>query len=236
MAGDPCGRAQYAQLGASVAIVRIKRIADEAAITWLVVFPSAEQSNLDLELRGRGRNQRTLKVYASLVDEQSGGEIIGAVDDEVVVLQQTCCIAAIDPDRLLADLDKRVERAGEFGCSLRFRLAALVVTIDQLPLQVRALDLIVVDDRQPADAGCGKCRGYGTADRSGTHDRDPSSLEAMLADSSDLGKNDLPSVTIEFLVAQHHRPVEPKPPLPRSVSCSSATSTKAARRTGAGTS
>ena len=97
MAGDPCGRAQYAQLGASVAIVRIKRIADEAAITWLVVFPSAEQSNLDLELRSRGRNQGTLKVYASLVDEQSGGEIIGAVDDQIVITQNLLGVAALEP-------------------------------------------------------------------------------------------------------------------------------------------
>ena len=61
-------------------------------------------------------------------------------------------------------------------------------------------------------------------------------LSLLLPDSADLRQDDVPRVAFQLFVGEPHRPVEPKPPAPRLVSLSSATSRKSALSTGAGTS
>src|SRR6185369_8233614 len=61
-------------------------------------------------------------------------------------------------------------------------------------------------------------------------------FQFLLPDAADLRQHDLPRIAVEFGVGEGHCPVEPKPPAPRAVSLSSATSTKLALVTTAGTS
>ena len=70
------------------------------------------------------------------------------------------------------DFDVSVERAHEGRRGLGLGLADLVLAKDQLAVQVGQLDHIVVDDRQPPDAGAGKCRQRRAADRAGADQRD----------------------------------------------------------------
>ena len=57
MAGRGGQRAEHAQFRASVAILGVERIADEAAIAGLRRLPAAEQADLALELAGGGGDQ-----------------------------------------------------------------------------------------------------------------------------------------------------------------------------------
>jgi len=76
-------RAEYAELRASIAIVGVERVADEAAIAR----PISKQRDLTLELLGGGGDQRNAEPYRRVADRQPGREIVGAVDDEVVARQ-----------------------------------------------------------------------------------------------------------------------------------------------------
>ncbi len=123
------------------------------------------------------------------------------------------------------------------AASCAFGSSHLIVAEDGLTLQVRAIDDVVVDDRQASDAGAGEARDDRAADAARTDDCDACRLQPALPDAADLREDDLPCVALQLVVAEFgHRPVLPNPPLPRAVSSSSCTSVKWARSTGAGTS
>ena len=234
---SPSNRIEHALLGAGVAVVRVEGIADEAAVAGHVRFPAAEQADLALELDGRRRHQRDVQPGRGIAERQPGREIVAPVQDQVVAADQLFNIVAVEPVLHRNGIDPRIESACKIGGEQGFQVAELVVAEDRLALEVRTLDLAVVDDRQPSDTGAGKRRDRGAADPTGADHCDLRRLQPPLPDSADLRQDDMPGVAVEFVAAElGHRPVEPKPPEPRCVSPSSPTSTKSARSTGAGTS
>ena len=131
-------------------------------------------------------------------------------------------IAGVQTLLNLSRLDVRIQRTDELRCQLRLWPTHLVVAEDRLPLQVRAVDNVIVDDRQPADARAGECGDRRAADSARSDDRDVRGFQPPLADSSDLRQDDVSRVTLQLVVGEvAHRPVLPNPPLPRSVSASS---------------
>src|SRR5215213_4581338 len=124
----------------------------------------------------------------------------------------------------------------ELARKLRLRVAGIALTEQRLPVQVRKLDDVIVDDGQLPDTSTRKCRNDRAADAACPDHGYPRCLELALSDSADLRQDDVPRVTIELAVRKTHRPVEPKPPAPRLVSLSVSTSRKLALSTGAGTS
>src|SRR6478672_8323705 len=129
-----------------------------------------------------------------------------------------------------------VQPVDELQREIGLGVAGVAFAEERLAMEVADLDIVVVDNGELADPGAGKRRDDCAADSTSSNDGDPRGLELLLADSADLRQHDLARVTVELLVGERHCPVEPKPPAPRLVSPSSATSRKAAFSTGAGTS
>src|SRR5215208_3148676 len=78
-------------------------------------------------------------------------------------------------------------------------------------MQVAELDHVVVDDRELADAGTRKRGDNRAADPPGANDRDVRCLELALPDPADLRQDDVPRVTLEFLIRQiNHQPSFPR--------------------------
>ena len=93
--------AKHTELGAIVAVLGVERIADEAAIAG----SGAEQPDLPLKLHGGRRHQRDAEPGAGVADGQTSGEIVAAVNDQVVTAKQPVGIVRIDPllDRMRDD-------------------------------------------------------------------------------------------------------------------------------------
>ena len=79
-------RAKHALRGTVVAIIGVMRVADEASITRRIILPSGECTNLPVKLANRGADQRHFRGKAQIVDDQTRGEIIAAVDDDIDAL------------------------------------------------------------------------------------------------------------------------------------------------------
>ena len=84
-------RPQYALRGAVVAIVGVMGITDEAAVTGRVVLPSCEGANLAMKLPNGGADEGGLCRQAKVVDDQAGGKIVAAVDDDIDAVQNVRC-------------------------------------------------------------------------------------------------------------------------------------------------
>ena len=88
-AHQPTHRAEHALRGAVIAVFRIMRIADEAAIAGGILAPAHEGSNLAVELADRGADQGdALCLKAKVVYDQARGEIVAAVDDNIYAAQR----------------------------------------------------------------------------------------------------------------------------------------------------
>src|SRR3954447_23237056 len=132
---------------------------------------------------------------------------------------------------------RRIDRHGEICRQLSFGHTGLVIAKHPLPLQVRPIDDIVVDDRQPTDSRTGQGWDQRTSDSSCTDDEDARGLEPPLAKTANLREHDMARITLELIVIEiAHRPVLPNPPAPRVVPARASTSMRLAWSTGAGTS
>ena len=236
MASRSDQRAQHAKLRAIVAIVRVEGIADKTAVARAARFPAAPDTDLCLELRRSGADQRNLQPHRRIADCQPGSEVVAAVDDQRMAGKQVLGIVMIDPGLDGRGLHMRIQSLDECGRGRRFRHPDLVGAEDRLALEVGQIEGIVVDDCQSPKTRAGECRYYGTADAAGTDNDGAGRLEACLTGAADVGQDNVPGVALKLVVRKIHWPVEPKPPLPRAVSSSACTSVNWARSTGAGTS
>ena len=82
--------------------------------------------------------------------------------------------------------------------------ADLAAIEDRLSLEIAQLDSVTVDDREMADARPGQRRNNPCANPAGTDNRNPRSLEQKLPRAADLRQDDVPGVTVEFVVAEAH--------------------------------
>src|SRR3546814_12897072 len=109
------------------------------------------------------------------------------------------------------------------------------------PLKIGQRSVVVVDDRQTADARRREILDHRRAYATRADHRHARFQQPRLSRATDFLQDDVARITVELFVAERHftsasRPVEPKPPSPRPVSSSSATSAKRPCCTAAGTS
>ena len=97
-----------------------------------------------------------------------------------------------------------VEPTHELCRQLRLWLTRILFTKQRLAMQVGKLDHIIVDDRQPPDAGTGKRWNDRTSDPSRANHRDGRGLELALSDAPHLRQDDVPRIALEFVVGEGH--------------------------------
>ncbi|MNR11790.1 hypothetical protein D3C85_1281080 [compost metagenome] len=73
---------------------------------------------------------------------------------------------------------------------------------DDLALQVRQGDRVVVDQAERPDPGGGQIEGGGRADAAQADDQDTGALQGLLARPADLGQHQLTSVAVDLLVGE----------------------------------
>jgi hypothetical protein len=133
-------------------------------------------------------DQRLAEFHAGIVEQVARREVIGAVDDHVDALQQ-----ALDIRRGHAFLDRldahaRIERGERGARRFHFRRADARVDMQDLALQVAAVDDIVVGDAQRAHAGGRQVIRHRRTESARADDEHRRRFQAPLPDSPTSGR------------------------------------------------
>jgi hypothetical protein len=92
------------------------------------------------------------------------------------------------------DVDVGIEIADALARGLDLRAADVGRAVEDLAMEVREIDVVEVDEADPADARRGEIRRDGAAEASGADNEDGGGAEPVLPFESDLGERDLPGV------------------------------------------
>ena len=154
-----------------------------------------EDGDLPVRAQDRAVHQRDAQQGAGVPQEVAGGEVVRPVDHHVPAAQHLRGVGAGQAQREGEDLDIGVER-GE-GLAGRVGLGAPDVggAVEDLPLEVRDLDRIRVDDPQPPHTGGRQVEGGRRAEPPGADDEDAGRPDPLLTGRADLRDEDVTVVT-----------------------------------------
>ena len=178
-----------------------RRLGVEAAVAGPVLGP--EDAGLAVEAVDRAPDVRLAEQHAGVVDQVAGGEVVGAVDDQVVGRRRsrialsessrsswwtTSTYGLISPDRVAAPTRP---------WSGRCRTA-----VDDLALQVGLVDDVEVDDAERADPGRGEVHQRGRAEAAGADTEHLGVLEPLLPGHRHVGDDQVAGVAADLVDGQ----------------------------------
>ena len=139
-------------------------------------------------------------VHAGAVDGVAGGEVVRAVEDDVgdtdARVEGGAAQSFLDGD----DFDCRIDRRQRLATRFRLGHANPCLGVEDLSLQVGQIDGVVIDQRDPADAGRGEIERSRRAEAAGTDDQRVAVEDALLAFDAECVKEDVPAVAEQLLV------------------------------------
>ena len=151
-ADDPRQHAEHAALGARRRELGRRRLGEEAAVARAVV--RLEDGDLALEAVDRAVHDRDPAPDRRVVHEVARREVVGAVDDDVpAVVEDPVDVLRGEPLAVGDDVDVGVQALDRALRGVDLRRAERVERVRDLPLQVRLVDDVGVDDPERADAG-----------------------------------------------------------------------------------
>ena len=144
--------AEHAGLGTARDRPLRRRLREDTTVAR-AVLGRLERRYLSLEPQDCAVAERDAGERAGVVDEVARGEVVRAVDHDVVVRDEVLDVRRGQADLVRLDVDVGVLPGDEVARGLDLRAADVRVAVDHLSLEVRALDDVVVDDAERADAG-----------------------------------------------------------------------------------
>jgi len=143
---------------------------------------------------------------AGVVDEELGGEIVGAVDDEVIAGNDGGNIGRTDPLLVSVDRHIRIDGAHLFGGGNYLRFADIRGEMDHLPLQVGDIDNVGIGNADGAYAGGRQIEGDRRAETAGADDQHPAVKQLALPFAADFLENDMARIALDLFFVEHHLP------------------------------
>ena len=200
---EPIERAQHAQhaaLGARGDHARRRRLGVEAAVAGRVALPVGplegrpEHRGLPVEPVDRAPHVRLLQEVRRVVDHVARGEVVGAVDDQVVVGEDPQHVVVVEALVVDDHVDERVGLGQRLLRGDRLGLPDVALPVDDLALQVGLVDLVELGDAEGADAGRGQVEQGGAAEAAGPDHQDLGVLQPLLPRHPDVGDDQVPAV------------------------------------------
>ena len=125
-------------------------------------------------------------------------EVVGAIEYDVVRLQQVRGIRGGEPDVVRLDGNMGIDGAQRFRRRFDFCAADVRGGMDDLPVQVGRLDGVGIGKPDPADSGGGKVDRGGRTESPDSNQKDGGFLELLLPARADLGKDELAAVLLDL--------------------------------------
>src|SRR5690606_28684214 len=192
--------AEHARLGAGWRGPRRRRLREEAAVAGPLV--RREDRRLSLELEDAPVDVDLVHEDAGVVHEVARREVVAAVDDDVVVLEEALDVLRGHALAVADHLDVRIEAFERELRRLDLRHADAVLAVEDLSLQVRAVDDVVVDDPYRADAGRCEIIRDRRAEPAGADAQDLRVEQLRLPFLTDLGKEEMTAVALDLIGAE----------------------------------
>ena len=198
---DEAGQdAEYATLSAGGNQSWRWRFGVEAAVAR--AFLGAEDAGLAFEAEDGAIRIRFVQKNTGIVDQVAGLEVVCAVGDDVVVLEDLERVGAGEHSVVLHHLQVGVE-------ALEHDLGRVDLEhpdgrrgVDDLSLEVAGIDGVEVDEADRTDA-CGReIKGKRRAQPAGAYTQNLRSLQLLLALHTDLWQNQVPRVARDLIVGQ----------------------------------
>src|SRR6266704_1606362 len=192
--------AEHAALGAGGNHARRGRLGVQAAVAGTVLGP--EDAGLPVEAVDRAPHVRLALEHAAVVDQIAGGEVVGAVHDQVVVADDPAGVLGGETGLVEGDLDVGVDLADLVAGALQLGAADVRGAVDDLPLQVGGVNVVEVDDADVADAGGGQVHGVGRAEAAGPDQQHAGVLQPLLPIHRHVGDDQVPRVAEDLIPRQ----------------------------------
>jgi hypothetical protein len=138
----------------------------------------------------------------AIVDEVPGGEVVGAVEDQVVTVEQVDGVVPIKPDLIQMDAHQRVDLGDRVARGLGFGPTDIADAVDDLTLQIRLLDDVVVHDADRADPGRGQVEQRWRAETACADHQHPRILEPLLAVDAEIGEEEVAAIAGHLIGVQ----------------------------------
>ncbi len=157
-----------------------------------------QRGDVTVEWSERCEYQRFFREIARITDEIARCEVVGAIDDDIVVVNQYECIVCADPHLVRLDFYMRVEHRNSTARTLDFRSPDIRRRVNHLPLQVVERHRVVIDDADRAHTRCGKIKNHRRAEPTGADYQHPRGLERLLPLSANFAQHEMPLVSLDF--------------------------------------
>ena len=197
------GGAQHAKhtaLRAGRHHARRRRLGVEIAVLRAVLGP--EHADLALEAEDRTPHVRLAEQHASVVDQVAGGEVVRAVQDQVVPGEDVQGVGRVQPIGVQVDRDQRVDLGDRLLGRDRLALADVGLAMDHLTLQVRLVDDIEVEDAEGADPGGGEVEQRRGPESARPDHQHLGVLQPLLPGHPDVGNDQVARVPLHLLLGQ----------------------------------
>jgi len=161
-----------------------------------------EHRHLTLEAVNRPPHVRLSGQHGGVVDQIAGGEVVGAVHDQVVLPEQVDGVGGLQPKLVQSHVDQRVDGQNRVARRLGLGPSDIGHAMDDLPLQVGLVDDVEVDDADGAHPGRGQVEQGGCAEPAGADHERPGVLEPLLTVDPEVGNDQMAAVAGHLIATQ----------------------------------
>ena len=200
---DARQHAQHATLGATRDQPGRRWLGIEAAIARSTL--GCEDRRLPLEAEDAAVSVGLSEDHARIVDEIPRREVVGAVEDDVIVAEDLERVLRGQRGLVAVDLERRIERREAVLRRGELRAADVTRAVQDLTLQVAGVDVVEIDDAERTQAGSGEIerrRGSEPARADAEH---AAGLQLALPFDADLRQDQVPAVALDLVVGQRRQ-------------------------------
>ena len=204
---DDAGQdAQHPAFGATGHHAGRGRFGIKAAITRSAQV-RREDAGLAFETKDRAVNIGLTEQHAGVVSQVARRKIVRPVHDDVVRLDDIEGVLAGEPCVVEDDLDAGIDAVDGFLGRLRLGPAHIGVGVKNLALEIGIIDAVEVNDTELADASRGEVHGDRRAESTRPNAKHAGGTDFLLTGQTDFGKDQVPRVTSDFIIAQLHKSI-----------------------------
>ncbi len=161
--------------------------------------PGIEHADLSFEPVHRTVHQRFAQAHAGVGQQVTRREVVGAVQHDIDVLQQGFDVVGGHACLHGFDGDGRIQGAQALRRRFDFRHADAVIGMQDLALQIAAIDHVVVHQAQKSDAGGREIESGGRAEATGADHEHACARQFLLPFHADLRQAQMARIALEII-------------------------------------
>src|SRR5215204_6097171 len=175
-----------------------RRLRIQAAIARALLGP--EDARLTFKPENRAVDVWLAAQHTRVVHEIARGKVVSAVDDDVVVAEESHRVVTRETRLVRFDLDVRIDIAQTIARAFDLATAEIFGAVNDLSLKVRLFNHIEVDDADAADTGCREIHSDGRAESASSDHQHARCFQFSLPLHADLGHDQVTAVAQDLLV------------------------------------